>query len=201
MTALDQTPVSATLIRAADLVASPWKNGGGVTREIAVYPPGSTLDAFVWRVSVADVSAPGLFSRFEGIDRTLVLLLGAGMTLTAADGAPLLLDAPLARADFAGETAIYASLHDGPTRDFNVMTRRSAARGVINVWREGAHRVERTNILLLFCAAGTVDVAFNDAHYTLEEMDTLRLDGCQCGFDVAVSGNGALMAVALDAAG
>lgn len=201
MTSLDQTPVSATLIRAADLVASPWKNGGGVTREIAVYPPGATLDAFVWRVSVADVSAPGLFSRFEGIDRTLVLLLGAGMTLTAADGAQLLLDAPLARADFAGETAIYASLHDGPTRDFNVMTRRSAARGVVNVWREGAHRVERTNILLLFCAAGTVDVAVNDAHYTLGEMDTLRLDGCQCGFDVAVSGNGALMAVALDAAG
>ncbi|WP_455776203.1 HutD family protein, partial [Burkholderia stabilis] len=39
MTALDQAPVNATMIRAADLVASPWKNGGGVTREIGAWPP------------------------------------------------------------------------------------------------------------------------------------------------------------------
>ncbi|MBN3819399.1 HutD family protein, partial [Paraburkholderia sp. Se-20369] len=45
MTALDQAPVTATMMRAADLVASPWKNGGGVTREIAAFPPGAALDA------------------------------------------------------------------------------------------------------------------------------------------------------------
>ncbi|EGD04024.1 hypothetical protein B1M_13530, partial [Burkholderia sp. TJI49] len=67
MTALDQAPVTAALTRAADLVASPWKNGGGVTREIAAFPPGAALDAFAWRVSVADVGAAGPFSRFDGI--------------------------------------------------------------------------------------------------------------------------------------
>lgn len=42
MAALHAAPAGATgmtLIRAASLVASPWKNGGGVTREIAAYYP------------------------------------------------------------------------------------------------------------------------------------------------------------------
>lgn len=201
MTTLDHEPAHATLIRAADLVAAPWKNGGGVTREIAAFPPGATLDAFAWRVSVADVCSPGAFSRFEGIDRTLVLLSGAGMTLTSADGAPHVLDSPLARVDFAGETEIFAALQDGPTRDFNVMTRRSAARGAVEIWHGGTHCMACADTLLLFCATGTVDVSVDGGHYALEAMDTLRLDGRNREFDVALSGDGALLAVALNAAG
>ena len=201
MTALNQAPVNATLaaalIRAADLVASPWKNGGGVTREIGAFPPGAALDAFAWRVSVADVGAAGPFSRFDGVDRTLVLLSGAGMTLAEEGGARHVLDAPLARADFAGETAIDATLHDGATRDFNLMTRRSAARGSVDVWPEGTHRVERADTVLLFCATGAVGVEIDGAHYALQEMDTLQLDGLQRAFDVVVSGGGALLAVSL----
>ncbi|KVA08621.1 HutD family protein [Burkholderia ubonensis] len=208
MTALDQAPVNATMIRAADLVASPWKNGGGMTREIAAYspkgtsfgaPPGAALDAFAWRVSVADVAAAGPFSRFEGVDRTLVLLSGAGMTLAGEGGERHVLDAPLARADFAGETAIDATLHDGPTRDFNLMTRRATTRGSVAVWRAGTHRIARADTVLLFCATGTVQVALDGATHTLEELDTLRFDGLQRALDVAVSGDGALLAVSLDA--
>ncbi|WP_175908070.1 HutD/Ves family protein [Burkholderia seminalis] len=197
MTALDQAPVNATLIRAADLVASPWKNGGGVTREIGAFPPGAALDAFAWRVSVADVGTAGPFSRFDGIDRTLVLLSGAGMTLAEAGGAHHVLDAPLARADFAGEAAIDATLHDGATRDFNLMTRRSAARGTLDVWRAGAHHVAPADTVLLFCATGAAGVAIHGTHHALEEMDTLRLDGPRRAFDVVVSGSGALLAVSL----
>ncbi|AOI70919.1 HutD family protein [Burkholderia ubonensis] len=208
MTALDQAPVNATMIRAADLVASPWKNGGGVTREIAAYspkgtsfgaPPGAALDAFAWRVSVADVAAAGPFSRFEGVDRTLVLLSGAGMTLAGEGGERHVLDAPLARADFAGETAIDATLHDGPTRDFNLMTRRATTRGAVAVWRAGTHRIARADTVLLFCATGTAQVALDGATHSLEELDTLRLDGLQRALDVVVSGDGALLAVSLDA--
>ncbi|KVT07089.1 histidine utilization protein HutD [Burkholderia sp. MSMB1078WGS] len=197
MTALDQAPATAALIRGADLVASPWKNGGGVTREIGAFPPGAALDAFAWRVSVADVGTAGPFSRFDGVDRTLVLLSGAGMTLVEAGGTRHVLDAPLARADFAGETAIDATLHDGATRDFNLMTRRSAARGSVDVWPEGMHRIERADTVLLFCATGAVGVEIDGAHHALQEMDTLRLDGPRRAFDVVVSGSGALLAVSL----
>jgi environmental stress-induced protein Ves len=53
--------VAATLLRGVDLVAAPWKNGGGVTREVAAFPAGAGLDAFVWRVSIADVAQAGPF--------------------------------------------------------------------------------------------------------------------------------------------
>ena len=111
------------IIRYADLVAEPWRNGGGVTRVIAA----SGEADFDWRISIAEVASAGPFSRFEGVDRTLVLLDGAAMALTI-DGAPVLLTpgAPIAR--FAGEAEVSAALPHGPTRDFNVMSRRAAFR-------------------------------------------------------------------------
>ena len=50
------TAMESAFIRGADLIASPWKNGGGVTREIAAYPHGAGFDTFIWRVSLADVT-------------------------------------------------------------------------------------------------------------------------------------------------
>jgi environmental stress-induced protein Ves len=197
---------SATPIRAAALVASPWKNGGGVTREIAAWSPGAhpagggaALDAFAWRVSVADVAQPGPFSRFDGVDRTLVLLSGAGMVLVEANGTRHVLDVPLARADFAGEAAIDAMLVDGATRDFNLMTRRALARGALSFWRAGTHRAVIADTMLLFCAHGAATVSLDGAPaVALAEMDTLRIDALARAFDVEVSGDGALIAVSLD---
>ena len=112
------------IIRYADLVAEPWRNGGGVTRVICAAGTGTDFD---WRISIAEVACAGPFSRFEGVDRTLVLLDGAAMALTI-DGAPETLTpaAPIAR--FAGEGEVSAALPHGPTRDFNVMSRRAACR-------------------------------------------------------------------------
>ncbi|MEG1056294.1 MAG: HutD family protein, partial [Janthinobacterium sp.] len=53
---------------------SPWKNGGGSTREIVCFPPGAGMDSFAWRISVATISQAGPFSAFAGIDRQIMLL-------------------------------------------------------------------------------------------------------------------------------
>jgi uncharacterized protein len=186
---------AVTLLRAADLVASPWKNGGGVTREIAAFPAGAGLDTFVWRVSVADVAQPGPFSRFPGIDRTLVLLSGAGMLLDEAGGATHALKKPLDAAHFNGETAINATLVDGATRDFNLMLRRGRARGLIDVWRGAGEHVLDADVMLLFCASGSLDVTLDSAApATLGEMDTLCIEAPRA-LSCAVAGNGVLLAV------
>jgi environmental stress-induced protein Ves len=191
---------SFTVIRAAELVASPWKNGGGVTREIAAYPPQAGLDTFVWRVSVADVERDGPFSRFEGIDRTLALLGGAGMTLAADDGHAWQLDAPLMLARFPGEAAIDARLAHGPTRDFNLMVRRASASGKVDVWRgSGEHRIEG-DVCLVFGATGEVEVTLAEAPpIALAAMDTVRIETrpAQGALHVRTSGNGAAIAVAI----
>jgi environmental stress-induced protein Ves len=48
------------LIPADAMRRMPWKNGGGVTTEIAIAPTGATLEDFDWRVGTAQVDAAGL---------------------------------------------------------------------------------------------------------------------------------------------
>jgi hypothetical protein len=61
-----------------------WRNGGGVTRELLTWPGGQ---AWAVRMSVADVHAPGPFSRFDGIERWFAVLEGAGVELRVGGGA------------------------------------------------------------------------------------------------------------------
>lgn len=203
---------TVTLIRGAELVAAPWKNGGGVTREVAAFPERAGLDAFVWRVSVADVAQAGPFSRFSGIDRTLVLLSGAGMLLDERDGVHGMkthaLTQALDMARFTGEADIDARLVDGATRDFNLMVRRGAAQGEVEVWRSGLEQ-QRTfppqgtffgasaDVVLLYCAEGSVSVTPGDAEpLPLETGDTLRIDTPNA-LSCTVEGAGALLAISI----
>jgi environmental stress-induced protein Ves len=121
------------LIRAADCLVMPWKNGGGTTTEIAVAPEGASLDDFDWRISMAHVGQDGPFSSFPGIDRTLSVLTGAGVTLAFGDGERVRLDRSSAPYPFAADRAVEGLLVEGPIDDLNVMSRRGR-------WR---HRVER----------------------------------------------------------
>ncbi|MGR4879520.1 HutD family protein [Streptomyces sp. LARHCF249] len=115
-----------SVLRAADRTATAWKNGGGVTREIAAWPEGAGTGDFAWRVSLAEVAADGPFSAFPGVDRTLTLAEGAGMDLTVA-GAHRLVDERFAPQDFAGDAPTECRLLGGPVVNFNVMYRRGAA--------------------------------------------------------------------------
>ena len=62
-------------------------------------------------------SSDGPFSAFAGVDRTLVLLAGAGMRLTG-DGEPLELRMPFEPVDFSGDAALHCSLVGGPGARF-----------------------------------------------------------------------------------
>lgn len=112
------------MLRAVEYTARPWKNGGGTTHDIAVSPAGASLDTFDWRLSLAQVDRDGPFSRFDAVDRTIVLLSGA-MTLHEHDRQiHLVRNEPFV---FEGERAIAATVFGGSTLDLNVMTRRARA--------------------------------------------------------------------------
>ncbi|WP_246174033.1 HutD/Ves family protein [Paraburkholderia hayleyella] len=184
--AASATVARSMLIPAASLIAARWKNGGGITHEIAVHPPAANMDSFDWRVSVADVMQGGPFSRFDGVDRTLVLLAGEGMQLDLATGERHVLTEPLACARFPGEADVAARLIQGPTRDFNLMLRRAAVTGSLTLWsadeaesgQSGAStRTFTADVVLLYCAAGPLELKVGDAPpVTLTPGDTLRLD-------------------------
>ncbi|MFJ8136331.1 HutD family protein [Streptomyces sp. NPDC096013] len=113
------------VLPASARTAVPWKNGGGVTREIAAWPEGAGMADFVCRVSLAEVAADGPFSAFPDVDRTLTVVEGAGMDLTV-DGARRLVDTRYAPRDFRGDVPTDCVLLDGPVVNLNVMWRKGA---------------------------------------------------------------------------
>ena len=113
------------LFRAADCPVQTWRNGGGETREITIEPVGAGMDECLWRISLATIAASGPFSRFAGMDRTLVALGGGPLTLRVGQVpvAPM----PHVPIRFAGETAVEAAILGSPTIVLNIMARRGAA--------------------------------------------------------------------------
>lgn len=109
--------------RLADIPPTPWRNGGGQTRELVAWPSPA---AWRWRISVAEVASDGPFSRFDGVQRWLAILHGQGVRLDfersvvelRATGAPLAFD---------GAEAVQCTLLDGPVRDLNLMLRTGAS--------------------------------------------------------------------------
>jgi environmental stress-induced protein Ves len=183
------------VIRARDLVRTPWKNGGGTTAEVAAWPEGAGLDAFGWRLSMADVATDGAFSVFPGVDRTLLVTEGAGLIVDVA-GRPHRLDGRWPYLAFDGEAATHAALIAGPVRDLNVMTRRGSFRhhltviGTDHPW-SGALRCHTVAIVAL---ASDAVVAIDGSEHRLDRLDCLLVRGAG-GMRLAASGPAALVRV------
>lgn len=123
---------SATMRRIArDAVPpQPWKNGGGTTRELLVWPPDAGPDGWSLRLSLATIDHDGPFSPFPGLERHFVVVDGAGVSLAWPTGSRWVCrgDRPLV---FDGADAPDARLIDGTTEDLNLMLRRVHGRGAL----------------------------------------------------------------------
>lgn len=109
--------------------AQPWKNGGGITHEIARWPD---VDDYDVRISIADDRTAAPFSRFPGYRRWSFLAAAAPieLELAATPGAPPEVRTLRALGDLLeidGDVAITCRLPDGPTRLFNILVRHGVA--------------------------------------------------------------------------
>jgi len=123
------------MIRADDVAPVPWKNGGGLTRDLRVDAPDGR-----WRISLADITRDGPFSDYPGVERWFAVVQGGGVELDFAGTRYALRvgDEPLR---FDGERGPGCRLLAGATRDLNLLLRdgargamRRAERGV--AWTE-----------------------------------------------------------------
>jgi environmental stress-induced protein Ves len=112
------------MIPLEDIAPTPWRNGGGVTRELIAWPTPQDWD---WRISVAEVEKDGPFSRFEGVERWFAVLGGAGVWLTL-DGRTHELTAQSAPIRFDGAQDCTCELIAGLTEDFNLMLKHGHTR-------------------------------------------------------------------------
>ncbi len=141
--------------QAGDYRTMAWKNGGGSTTEVEIWPPGASLETFDWRLSMARIEADGPFSSFPGIDRTLTLLDGSLVELEV-DGKRSSLTPERPTLHFAGEDRVTSWVPEGPIVDFNVMTRRArCSHRFQQIDIAGPREVKRVGgITILFLAHG-----------------------------------------------
>ncbi len=145
-------------------ITMPWRNGLGSTVEIMKRTIPDSED-FAWRISMADVVTDGPFSCFNNYDRTLLLLDGNGMTLDIRkeltnSTETISLSSPLQLAHFRGDDPTFATLHNGPITDFNIMTHRDHCNAEVVC----GHEPEESYIAidcdeaLIYCVTGELSV-------------------------------------------
>ncbi|MGW6024726.1 HutD/Ves family protein [Streptomyces sp. NPDC055099] len=202
------------VLRWSQYRSMPWKNGGGVTREVAsgtVPAPVATeeparepaqepADGFDWRVSIADVDAGGPFSPFPGIDRVITLVEGEGMVLTV-DGASQLVE-PLSPFAFPGDATTDCLLKAGAVRDMNVMTRRGRATAQVRMLTVAAARgaemvcAEDETLLVMAVTEGISLGAQDGRDIALSRLDCVRHQGAGA---LSLRGEGTVAGVRISA--
>lgn len=180
--------------RRSDHLTMPWANRLGSTLELAVSPPGATIAAMSWRISIATVTAPGPFSSLPGVDRVLLMLDDVDAVLRI-DGR----DARLRRFDqvaFSGDSDVALVSVSGPAHDLNLMTRRSSWLGRMRALDladgVGATDVDATRAWVLV-VTGAASATEGSATAHLGELDLLLL-----GEGTSVTGSGEAVLIEVD---
>lgn len=146
------------VLKRASYRRMPWKNGRGVTEEVAIHPPQSDFSVgnFHWRLSAATVENAGPFSEFPGCDRWLTVWKGPGITL---NGVYL---PPHTVRQFAGEIAMVGEPTGGAVTDLGLIVRREHVRSAsmeVLRWNRGEATLPAAEgTCFLFCADGVVEV-------------------------------------------
>lgn len=140
------------IIRKQELKTKLWKNGGGVTREIASATRNGRM---VFRLSMADLAKGGPFSDFSGLTRILTVIQGGNMRLHT--------EQQVFHADlwepvkFDGALKITAELVDQPLTDFNLMFAPDQCDGTVSILRGATCpglAVEASQIVAVHVLAG-----------------------------------------------
>ena len=190
--------MSLRVLRPADYKRMPWKNGGGITTELAVHP---SADAYDWRISIADIESNGPFSTFEGYDRYIALLEGVGMELRFDDGEPIRLERRLQFVKFAGERRTEGVLISGKVRDFNVIYKRDALHTeVLHRPLVGPMVFFRDATWFIHLADGRAEAKCGDQSQTMETGMSLLLEPSEGALRVVLNGGGEVVLVKFSSA-
>lgn len=158
---------------------TPWKNGGGVTVDIAdAYRADATpgdWNAILWRLGRTEIVAPGPFSDLSGYDRILTVIGGRGLTLRIEGGAALDVREPFRPVRFRGEDRITSHLEAGPVAVLNLIADRRHAIDVA-VLGDGEGRSLGAAINIVYASAES-RVVLGAEPYRLASDAALRVDG------------------------
>ena len=158
---------------------TPWKNGGGVTVDIAdAYRPGAvpgSWEGMLWRLGRTEIVAPGPFSDLSGYDRILTVIGGRGLVLEIEGGAALDVRAPFRPVRFRGEDRIISRLEAGPVAVLNLIADRAHTIDV-TVLGGGESRPLTAMISIAYALTDSA-VAIGATAFSLASDAALRVEG------------------------
>lgn len=180
------------IIRYTSLKATPWANGGGLSRQVAAGPLETDWD---WRISIAEVAKAGPFSVLPGIERILTIIDGELIALTV-DGAEHALE-KYRPYRFSGDAITSASLPTGTLMDLNLMTRRDVFKGyttIVELSKKRPQPVFDGQFAVLLAGSATVSAHDGATTDTLGRLDTVV--GSE--EEPSISGRGFLAVLSID---
>jgi uncharacterized protein len=163
------------LLRRQEYARMPWRNGSGITYEIAREPAdGADFD---WRLSLALIERSGPFSNFAGYQRAISLVNGAGCVLHGIDAQPVQMSIAGTTTLFPGAAQVECELIDGPCHDLNLIVREPGdivSAGGQRLGDGDARALIADHFNAIFCLAGPVECSGADGtRFVLAEHDTL----------------------------
>jgi environmental stress-induced protein Ves len=157
-----------TLLDPSQYRRTPWKNGGGVTVDIAEQDD-------VWRFGRTPITTPGPFSDYAGFDRLQVLVAGRGLVLDTPDG-EIDVRTPFKPVRFTGETRIVSRLESGPVEVVNLIGARAKIRVALEVLKAGSMLTVEAGTHLAYAADGAAALEIAGTPHRLAADHALRIE-------------------------
>jgi len=128
MTLETMTQIEITHLPPAGFRRTPWKNGGGITIDIAdAYGEGivpGSWQGMIWRFGRTAIVAPGPFSDLTGFERLQMVVKGDGLVLDGPNG-EIDLRRPFEVVRYDGGLPLVSRLENGPVEVLNLMADRA----------------------------------------------------------------------------
>jgi environmental stress-induced protein Ves len=157
----------------------PWKNGGGVTIDIAEHrEPGSALggwDGVIWRLGRTTISVPAPFSDLSGFDRCQVVVSGRGLVLDTPEG-EVDLRKPFRPVRYRGEAPIVSRLENGPVEVVNLIADRQRAAIRLDVLQAGDQLALTADTAMIYAPTGASQIMAVDQPCTIGADHAVRID-------------------------
>jgi hypothetical protein len=142
------------LIRQSAFIEGRWRNGMGVSWEIAAEREAGASD-FSWRLAKARIDGDVPFSIYPGMDRVFMQLQGQGLDLQFEGGRILPVHESFVPHSFSCDIPLNCKLLAGPCIDLNLFTARDKFRSEASVVSlSGREILSASGITVFFALAG-----------------------------------------------
>jgi len=180
--------------------SKPWKNGGGVTHDIAdASRPGADpagWEGMVWRLGRTAIVQPGPFSDLTGYERLQAVIVGSGLVLEGASG-EIDLRRPFTPVRYDGRLPLVSRLENGPVEVVNLIVDRAMCRADLAAPEPGETLALAPAIHILYAPGEAVTARCGSEAIALTGGHALRIDAEADGSLMVEAGRALLATIRL----